>query len=91
MAIKQDVNAPLILTVGVVSGLMLLVIMFGLEAWFGYEETREIDQKWRDNPPTAQLDEIRSGQLAKIGPGMTDARRAVIAGGGKLPATQKSK
>ena len=46
-AIKQDVNAPLILTIGVVSGLLLLVIVFGLEAWFVREETTEIDGKWK--------------------------------------------
>ena len=91
MAIKQDVNAPLILTVGVVSGLMLLVIMFGLEAWFGYEENREIDEKWRLNPPTADLVRIRSEQMAKVDAGMKDARQLVIQGGGRLPATQKSK
>ena len=91
MAIKQDVNAPLILTVGVVSGLMLLVIMFGLEAWFGYEENREIDEKWRLNSPTVQLDEMRKAQLAKVDAGLKDARQLVIQNGGKLPATQKSK
>jgi hypothetical protein len=91
MAIKQDVNAPLILTVGVVSGLMLLVVMFGLEAWFGYEETAEMDRKWTVAPVAAQVDEIRAGQLAKIEPGLAAARQSVIKSGGKLPATQKSK
>jgi hypothetical protein len=38
MAIKQEVNAPLIVTVGIISTLLLIVIIIGLQAWFTFEE-----------------------------------------------------
>ena len=46
MAIKQEVNAPLILTVGIISAVLLLVVAFGTEAWFIREERDEIQDKW---------------------------------------------
>jgi hypothetical protein len=97
MAIKQDVNAPLIVTIGVVSGLLLLVIMFGTQAWFVREERDEIAQKWEAAPNT-QLEELRKAQRARIETSGTvegrhtmpiqKAMKFVIDNGGKLPATQ---
>src|SRR6266550_1920930 len=97
MAIKQDVNAPLIVTIGVVSGILLLVIMFGTQAWFVREERDEIAQKWEAAPNT-QLEELRKAQRARIETKGTvegrhtipiqDAMKDVISSGGKLPATQ---
>jgi len=65
MAIKQDVNAPLIVTIGVVSGLLLLVVVFGLQAWFVREERAEIEDKWKlsTNP---QLTDLRAAQRERI-------------------------
>ena len=45
MAMDNKVNSPLIATLGVVSGIMLLVIMVGVEAWFKYEEKQELAAK----------------------------------------------
>ena len=99
MAIKQDVNAPLIVTVGIVSGLLLLVIVFGLQAWFVREETAEIQEKW-ERANYTQLIDLRNEQRAKIGRDGVDeqtkartisidkAKQVVIQTGGKLPATQ---
>src|SRR5687767_14665800 len=99
MAIKQDVNAPLIVTVGIVSGILLLVIVFGLQAWFVREETAEITEKW-NNARYTQLEDLRSEQRARIvREGVDDQTKArtisiqkamqVIAQtGGKLPSTQ---
>jgi hypothetical protein len=42
MAFKQEVNVPLIFTVGVVSGIMLLVIVIGTQAWYQSEEINEV-------------------------------------------------
>ena len=98
MAIKQDVNAPLIVTVGVVSGLLLLVTVFGLQAWFVNEENAEIAQKWEVSKYTELLD-LRAEQRAKIERSGVDeqtkartipiatAMQVIAQTGGKLPAT----
>ena len=65
MAIKQEANVPLIVTVGAVSGILLVVITFGVEAWFLYEENNEIAAKWDQNP-NVRLKELREEQTAKI-------------------------
>jgi hypothetical protein len=97
MAIKQDVNAPLIVTIGVVSGILLLVIMFGTQAWFVREERDEIAQKWEAAPNT-QLEELRKAQRARIETTATvDGRHTIPiekameyigTHGSRLPATQ---
>ena len=96
MAIKQEVNAPLIVTIGVVSGFLLLVVVFGVQAWFVREERDEIADKWRE-AKNVQLDDLRSAQRAKIesaGGTMIPIEKAmqeIVKSGGKLPATQPSK
>ena len=45
MAFKQEVNVPLIFTIGVVSGIVLLVTVIGTQAWYQSEENIEIAQK----------------------------------------------
>jgi hypothetical protein len=96
VAIKQEVNAPLIVTIGVVSGFLLLVIVFGVQAWFVREERDEIDNKWRE-AKNVQLDDLRSAQRAKIemaGGTMIPIEKAmqeIVKSGGKLPSTQPTK
>ena len=96
MAIKQEVNAPLIVTVGVVSGLLLLVVVFGIQAWFVREERDEITQKWELSKNT-QLEDLRTAQRAKIesaGGTMIPIEKAmqeIVNTGGKLPSTQPTK
>jgi hypothetical protein len=65
MAMKQDVNAPLIVTIGVVSGLLLLVVVFGLQAWFVREERAEIEDKW-SRVTNASPTDLRAAQQARI-------------------------
>ncbi len=103
MTSKQPVNAPLILTVGAISCMLLVVIMFGIEAWFRFEERGEIDSKM--NQPTARpsaLATLRQGQLDRIertgSPDgkehymrIEDAMKTLANNGGKLPSTQPSK
>jgi hypothetical protein len=89
-AIKQEVNTPLILTVGVVSALLLLVIVFGLEAWFVREETAEITQKW-EMSRNEWLDNIRDPQRATVEKTIGPATQLIIRSNGKLPATQPAK
>jgi hypothetical protein len=98
MAIKQDVNAPLIVTIGIVSGLLLLVIVFGLQAWFVREEESEIADKWGESGKS-QYVEMRAQQRAEIARGgvneqtkerripIEQAMQVIAQTGGKLPST----
>lgn len=65
---KQEVNSPLIVTVGIISVLLLIVSAIGLEAWFRYEETSEMEQKWKDNPNT-WLADIRQRETSELNGG----------------------
>src|SRR4051794_12134886 len=99
MAMKQDVNAPLIVTIGVVSGLLLLVVVFGLQAWFVREERAEIAGKWEEAGVSKYV-EIHTEQRAKIEREGVDeqtkartipiekAMQVIIQTGGKLPSTR---
>ena len=104
MSIKQDVNAPLIVTTGVVSGLLLLVVVFGLQAWFVREERAEIEDKWNMAANT-QLIDLRSSQRDRIhregsvkeGDAtvtmmpIDKAMQIIIQRNGTLPSTQPAK
>jgi hypothetical protein len=99
MAIKQDVNAPLIVTTGIISGILLLVIVFGLQAWFVREERAEIAEKWQETGHSQYVD-LKAEQRAKIEKGGVDeqtkartipieqAMQVIVQTGGKLPSTQ---
>ena len=65
MAIKQEVNTAIILTVGAVSGLLLIVIIVGLQAWFMFEERVEIQEKWT-KARNVQLETTLTAQRARI-------------------------
>ena len=97
---KQEVNSPLIITIGVVSGLMLIVIMFGVEAWFKYEEKQELALKWQASH-NSQLDTLRADQRGHLEESrwcdatkttvtipVGDAMRLLAAANGKMPSTQ---
>jgi hypothetical protein len=99
MAIKQDVNAPLIVTIGVVSGLLLLVVVFGLQAWFVREERAEIAEKWglAGNSPYVDLRAEQRAKIEKDGVdeqtkartiSITKAMQVIAQTGGKLPSTR---
>jgi cytochrome c1 len=65
MPISQEVNAPLIWTVGIVSALLLLVAVFGTQAWYYTAERDEIARKWEEagNP---WLDNLRREQTRNL-------------------------
>jgi hypothetical protein len=100
MAIKQEVNAPLILTTGIVSALLLLVAVFGVQAWFFGAEQAELEDKWK-KAPYVQVQDLKAQQDAQIhsaGFNRTDnkqrtitinqAMQVIVQTGGKLPTTQ---
>lgn len=83
MAMKQEPNAPLILTISAISGLMILVLYFGVEAWFRHEEAVELDTQWK-NSPNWELQELRESQRAHLGD-IDAAMKKVVETGGKSP------
>jgi hypothetical protein len=100
MAIKQEVNTAIILTVGAVSGLLLIVIIVGLQAWFMFEERVEIQEKWA-KARNVQLETTLSAQrenISRRGPTTMpaeEAMRVLAQQGGKVkfaqPATTQPK
>jgi hypothetical protein len=71
MAFKQEVNVPLILTIGIVSGIMILVIVIGTQAWYEGEENDEMSIKAQEaysralepDSPTFSFPALKQGQL----------------------------
>ena len=74
MAFKQEVNVPLIFTIGVVSGIVLLVTVIGTQAWYQSEEITEVADKAQDavqrslDPasPTISFAELKQAQLTAL-------------------------
>jgi hypothetical protein len=100
MAFKEDVNSPLILTIGAISGFLVIVCVIGLQAWFMSEEQRELDGKYA-TAVNYRLTELRSEQQAHlqgyrwIDPQnrvaaipIDEAMKLLIENKGKLPSTQ---
>jgi len=74
MSIKQEVNAPLIITIGVVSGFLFLVIVIGLQAWYMWAQQLETQAKWEQAGPSEaktmiQEQEARISHYAITGDG----------------------
>jgi len=98
--IKEDVNAPFIITTAIISAIMLVVVIIGTHAWFLYEEGKEFDIKWDTSPNTTlvmlnesqidNLDTVKwvddSKTLASVP--IDQAMKMVIETKGKLPTTQ---
>ena len=74
MAFKQEVNVPLILTIGIVSGIMMLVTVIGTQAWYESEEQNETAIKAQEaseralsaDSPTVTLAQLTHGQLENL-------------------------
>ena len=56
MSIKQEVNAPLILTIGAVAGVLFLIVVMGLQAWWLWAEQGQIQA----NDAAAGHDDVRT-------------------------------
>ena len=61
MAQREQANVPLLLTIGAVSGFLVIVLAMGIQAWFLREMQREVAQKW-DNTPLQPITDIRRAQ-----------------------------
>ena len=103
MAYKEDVDSQLIITIGAVSGFLLIVLAIGLQAWFASEEEAELAAKSATsvNYPLADLRNQqqanittyrwidRDKQIAAIP--IEQAEQLLLQNNGKLPATQPAK
>ena len=65
MAQKEQANVPLLLTIGAVSGFLLLVLAIGVQAWFLREVQREVAVKW-ENVPVQPVAGKKIEQLMRI-------------------------
>jgi hypothetical protein len=65
VAIKQEVNVPLVVTIGIVAGIFLLVIVIGMQAWYQSEENNELTAK-ENLFPNQPLIDLKTSQTARI-------------------------
>jgi hypothetical protein len=95
MAMKNEVNGPLLLTIGAVSAILLVVTAVAVDGWYKSFEADEIAQKWVDSPNT-WLQDIRAQQQQNLEDGhqinrshyrlsIDDAMHLYAAHGGKMP------
>jgi hypothetical protein len=61
MAQREQANVPLLLTIGAVSGFLVIVLAMGIQAWFLREVQREVAQKW-DSTPLQPITDIKRTQ-----------------------------
>src|SRR5947207_11956567 len=100
MAIRQEANTPLLITIGGVSGFLLLVLIIGIQAWFLREVQREVRIKY-ENTPIEPVTSMRDEQLSRIATyGWADqknnrvtipidqAMKLIVQNHGQLPTTQ---
>ena len=73
MAYKQEVNVPLVMTIGVVSGIMLLVIVIGTQAWYQSEEQDEMALKANEAAARAVSMDLPQASFADLKAGQNNA------------------
>lgn len=64
-AMKNDVNGPLLITIGVVSALLLVVSAVAVDGWYKSVEQEVIANKWQEHP-NSWLDNLHKQELANI-------------------------
>ncbi len=100
MAFKQEINIPLILTIGLVSGITLLVVIFGVQGWYESAAADEATFKASEAPLTEfqqqKLDQQKSlttlawtdkSKVAVTMP-IDRAMEVMVETDGNLPTTQ---
>ena len=89
MAVKQDINVGLVAFVGVVGAMLLLIIVWGVQAWYAYE-VDAINEQRNDSDQNVGWIDHKAEQYANIGDPVGNA--TIYASGmtaderGKLPA-----
>ena len=103
MAFKQEVNVPLIVTIGVISCILVVVLIVGTEAWYDSEAQAEFNFE-ADQFPNTSLMSLKAGQQANINSyrwvdqkkgivtiPIEDAIKIMIQTGGHPPSAEESK
>lgn len=95
--LKDDINVPLLLTIGTVSSLLLLVLLIGVHAWFLWEYRYYSDAKWQGvtNREVYELKKRQSESLTAFAQADADrgtyripidrAMQAIVETGGRKP------
>ena len=65
MAMRNEVNGPLLLTIGAVSALLLVVTAVAVDGWYKSYEAEEIARKWEESP-NLWLSQIRTPQQQNL-------------------------
>jgi hypothetical protein len=65
MATRQEANAPLLAVIGIVSILMLIIIIIGVQAWFMAEQRADIERKFGDTQSTSLVN-LKTEQTQKL-------------------------
>lgn len=65
MAEKQNVNIQLLVAIGSISTVLLIVLVVGVQAWFGAELRRETEEK-QSNVVQWKLKDLRLEQESKL-------------------------
>lgn len=64
-AMKNDINIPLLGTIGIVGALLLVTSAVAVDGWYKSFELEVVDQKWEQSP-NYWLDDIRAQQKANL-------------------------
>ena len=91
---KNEVNAPLTLTIGVIGIILLLTATVAVDGWYKSVEAEEVAEKW-DQSPNTWLHDMRAKQMEGLHDehkfqrnhyhvSISDAMRIVAKNGGKL-------
>jgi hypothetical protein len=86
MDYKSDINVPLLVTLAIGGGLLLIVIIIGVQAWISYvEQTAHGDEA--KTAVVGSVVELRAQQSKNIGQ-IEQAMRRYVALGGRMPQTR---
>jgi hypothetical protein len=66
VAFKQEVNVPLIVTIGVISCTLVVVLIVGTEAWYDSEAQAQFDYEAGEFPNSESVTNLKIGQQANI-------------------------
>jgi hypothetical protein len=65
-SVRQDVNVPLVAFVGIVSSMVLLILVLGVHAWFGYEQDLVLSERYAADRNVDWI-ALKAEQYANIG------------------------
>lgn len=64
-AMKNDINGPLLLTIGAISAILLVVATVAVDGWYKSVEAETIEQKYAESP-NLWLEKLREDQKGNL-------------------------